>query len=757
MRVRLLVRGVVQGVGFRPFIYRIASTRGLRGYVRNLGDASVEIIVQGSVSHIEAFIKDLKVKKPPLAYIEDIKLEELGDEHTLNDFRIVESSEEKTSASSMIPPDIAICDECVIELMTPHDRRFKYFFITCTNCGPRFTIITKLPYDRINTAMRDFPMCRKCSTEYSNPSDRRFHAQTIACKECGPKVFLMDKNGVIINDEDPIPHASELLEDGMVVAIKGIGGFHIAASSLNSEPLMRLRKYKNRPTKPLAIMAKDIKSVKTFAIVGKEEEEILLSYMRPIVLLKKSHDFYLSPLISPGLNTIGVMLPYSGIHILLFDCLKRENALVMTSANLSGEPIITDNEEAVRKLRGICDYFLVHNRDIISKCDDSVVRITAGKPTLVRRSRGYVPLPIELVHRSTKMVLALGAHLNVTSCILCDNKAFISQHIGDMESLDNYEFLKSSTMHLLSLINVVPEVISCDLHPTMITTVLANKLREKYGIPLIQVQHHYAHIMSLLAESGLEECIGIACDGVGYGDDGKVWGGEVLLCNMEGYKRLGHLMYLPMPGGDLATFYPLRMVAGALYDEPSIEDYLTSNAHYFPGGVDEVSFLFEQLRKKRYNVTSSTGRVFDAVSALLGICYQRSYEGEPAMKLEAVAIRGEDVVDLEPVIKDNVLDTKHLLRMIYEERSKHRLSDLAFTAHKYIARGLAIIAVQEAESRGIKYVGVSGGVAYNEIFTKIIKREVESHGLRFISHEKVPPGDGGISLGQAYAAMFLAE
>ena len=757
MRAEIRVTGIVQGVGFRPFVYRTAVKHNLLGYVRNRGDAGVEIVVEGEKDKIEKFIEDLKVKKPPLAKIHDLIVNFSEEKGEFKEFKILRSSESRELSGSVIPPDIAICDECLKELRDPRDKRYDYFFITCTDCGPRFTVIEQLPYDRPNTTMRDFPMCSFCQREYEDPANRRFHAQTVACPTCGPKAYLTDSKGEEIEVKDPIREAGRLLAEGYIVAIKGYGGFHVATATTLSEPIRRLRRVKHRRQKPFAIMARNLETVKTFAVVGPKEAELLTSYVRPIVLLRKSEDYYLSDLIAPGLHNVGVMLPYSAMHYMLFDEVD-EPAFVMTSANPPNQPIVKDNTEALKRLGKIVDYFLFHNRRIAHRCDDSVARVHKNEHIcLIRRSRGYAPAPVHLKFFSKKCVLGLGGELNVVSCILNGDKAFLSQHIGDVENIETLNFLEEATRHLIRLTNSKIEAVACDLHPKFNTTKLAYKLAEELDCPVMRVQHHHAHVAALMAEHNLDEMVGIACDGYGYGPKGEAWGGEILYCNRESYKRIGHLEEQPMPGGDLATYYPLRMAAGILHKITDISEWLLSKSNFLPHGKTEAELILKQLEKGVKLETSSCGRVLDAISAILGVCYERTYEGEPAMKLESAAIGGKDVLELKPEIRGNIVKTTELVNAVFEALGKFRVTDLAFSAQEYIAKSLAKLAVEKAEELGVKNVGFSGGVAYNEQITATIQRIVEENGLNFVFHKFVPAGDGGTSFGQAVVAGFVTN
>jgi hydrogenase maturation protein HypF len=757
VRVKINVTGIVQGVGFRPFIYRIAVKNGLNGYVRNRGDAGVEILLEGKENSIQNFMKDLRAKKPPLARIHEIITAKLEGREEHEKFTIYKSSDEAELSGSVIPPDIAICDDCLKELRDLKDPRYEYFFITCTNCGPRFTIIEKLPYDRENTTMREFPMCSFCKSEYTNSLNRRFHAQTVACPKCGPKAYLTTCKGELIRNEDPIREAGKLLSEGFILAIKGYGGFHVATSTTKDEPLVRLREVKHRSQKPFAIMARSLEAIETFAELSKKEADILTSYTRPIVLLNKSHSYCLSNLIAPGLHNVGVMLPYTGLHYMLFDRVD-EPAFVMTSANPPNQPIVKDNEEALKILGETVDYFLFHNRKIAHRCDDSVVRMHNKNLVFIRRSRGYAPAPIMLREKAKCCVVGLGGELNNTSCVLLGNKAFISQHIGDVENVETREFLENTTKHLTRLTNSKVEAIACDLHPKFTTTKLAHDLAEENGWRLIQVQHHYAHIAALMVEHDVKEMVGICCDGYGYGVDGGAWGGEILLCTREafGFKRVAHLEKQPLIGGDLATRYPLRMAAGILSKGADMEKWLLQNKQQFPHGEKEIQVILSQLEKGQGIIeTTSCGRVLDAVAAVLGVCYERTYEGEPAMKLESAAIKGKNVLKLNPIIKNNTLDTTQMLLKIFENREKHSMADLAYSAHAYLAEGVATLAIEKALENKVKNIGFSGGTACNQILALIMRKTVEAAGLRFFVHEAVPPGDGGLSFGQAVASGFF--
>ena len=748
-----MVTGIVQGVGFRPFIYRIAKRQELRGFVRNRADAVVEISLEGEKPRIDAFLQSLSQEKPPLARLDSVQVDYSETEVGLVDFTIEKSSQERTKSGSVIPPDIAICDDCLKELRSPGDRRHRYFFITCTNCGPRYTTIVGVPYDRPNTTMHQFPMCPDCRAEYRNPVDRRFHAQTIACPICGPKVMLLDSSGVKIDIDEPIREAGRLLSEGKALALKGNGGFHLAASTLQDTPVERLRRSKERRNKPFAIMARSLESTLTFTEIRSCERELLESYIRPIVLLHKKEPFPLSSLISPGLDSVGVMLPYTGMHYLIFDS-TSDPALIMTSANAPNEPIITDNKKAIQRLGSVVDYFLVHDREIAQRADDSVIRCIGETPTPIRRSRGYAPAPIILSKSTKTRTLALGAELNVTACMILDNKAYLTQHIGDIETIETAKFLENAVSHLQRLIGFEPDALVCDLHPKFTTTKIAERMSKELGVSLRRIQHHHAHAGSLMAEHSVNEIVGIVCDGFGLGYKNEAWGGEVFVCHGAEVRRAAHLEEQPMVGGDLATRYPVRMVAGILRDETTSQDWLKANASHLLHGEAEIPIIMRQLERKDFIWTSSCGRVLDSVAAILGISYERTYEGEPAMKLEAYSRDGTDRLSIKPEIDGEVIKTTNMVRAIYDQRTKIAVPDLAFSAHAYMARALANAAIAIAEEEGIKTVGFSGGVALNEIISLMIAKIVSEAGLRYVSNVAVPPGDGGVSFGQAYLASL---
>ncbi|ODS38201.1 MAG: carbamoyltransferase HypF [Candidatus Altiarchaeales archaeon WOR_SM1_86-2] len=732
---RILISGIVQGVGFRPFIYKLAKKYELGGWVKNLGDAGVEIVIEGKGADIKNFIDSIEAESPPNAEVESLSVEDSGGE--FKGFKIIKSG--GYGSTGVIPADNAICESCLKEIFEQGNRRHHYPFTSCTDCGSRFSTTKKLPYDRQNTSFSRFPMCKKCSHEYDDPADRRFHHQGNVCPECGPRYTSNIKDA-----------ADVIIKNG-VIAIKGLTGIHIACRTTDDDVLKRLRKGLRRPGQPFAIMAQDIEAVEGFADVSKKEREMLVSPQRPIVILNKSGDYWLSEFIAPGLHNVGVMLPYAGIHHLIFE--NIDEPLVMTSANFPGEPMFISNK-AVENLRDIADIFLLHDLGI-QRCDDSIIRFISA-PVFLRRSRGFVPKPIDLPFTSEKVVLAAGAELNTTACLIKKDRAYLTQYIGNTSKFKTLGYLKESIGNLLKITDTNYEkvdVVACDLHPNFNTTRLAEEISGKYNTEIVSVQHHYAHLASLLAEYDQKEIICISVDGVGYGTDGKAWGGEILLGDYKGFKRSGHLKQQRMPGGDLTAVYPLRMLAGILYDSCSSEDlydFLLNFKDKFKHKEKEIEIIVQQL-EKNINVagTTSCGRVLDAISALLGICYERTYEGEPAIKLESKAYYGKPKFEFPIVIKDNILDTTKIIERAAElELKKEKVEDIAASAQSAIAEGLAEIAVRIAKKNNIGIIGLSGGVGYNETIVNVIKKKVEENNLEFLTHSKIPCGDGGISFGQ---------
>jgi hydrogenase maturation protein HypF len=766
-RAFVSISGLVQGIGFRPFVYRIAVGNGLRGYVKNLGDAGVEIDVEGEKSSIDAFLLDLYEKRPPIAVYTRVDVALLDEKAGYSEFNIDMSDLGKRAVKlSIIPPDITVCPDCLEEMLNPRDRHYLYPFTCCAICGPRFTTITDLPYDRERTTMEMFPLCPDCGREFWSPLNRRFNAQTICCPTCGPQMTLYTNDGEVV-EGDPLVNAARLLEEGSIFAIKGIGGIHLAVKATNDDSILTLRERRRKPEKPFALMSENFEAVEGFAHVREKERELLNSYARPIVALTKKDPFPLSRYISPGLNTVGVMLPYSGIHQILFHYL-HEPALVMTSANYPGEPMFTGNDIAFDKLRGVVDYLLLHDRVIHSRCDDSVIRMVDEAPLFLRRSRGYVPMPLDLPYTSSKTVISVGPELTSTAALLKMNRCYLTQHLGDIESPESVAFLEDAIRHIVKVLRGgKADAIACDLHPRFLSRGVAEKLVDENDVNLVEVQHHHAHLASVMADNSLEpdeDAVGIICDGYGYGSDGEAWGGEILKGSYEGFERAGHVEKQPMPGGDLASVRYGRMLQGILYGsvpDEVLRSQLTENhINGFSQGEKEVDIVFRQLQGRIYTPwTTSVGRLLDAVSCLLGVSNLRTYEGEGAMKLEAFAARGSPgAVSLPVEIVDEsgiqMLKTTRMVKGVLDLLGQSSRTDLAFAFQTALSTGLAEMAVKTAQSEGIKTVAFSGGVANNHMITENIRRRIKEYGLRFIRHRRVPTGDGGVSLGQAVVASL---
>ena len=627
---RLKVNGIVQGVGFRPFVFQLAGQYGLKGEVSNTS-SGVSIHIEGPAGQVASFETDLSVKSPPLAYIVEIN-SQTDTVKKYADFTITKSRGESRT-STLISPDVSICDDCLAELLDPADRRYHYPFINCTNCGPRYTIIDDIPYDRPKTSMRKFKMCAACQSEYDDPTDRRFHAQPNACADCGPHVDLYDNRRNSISQKDPIAKATDLLKQGCILAIKGLGGYHLAADAANTDAVMRLRRRKLREEKPFAVMSYDLESIRRYARADAAEEKLLTSIQRPIVLLRKKNPNCISKEVAPKNKYFGVMLPYTPLHYLL---LKHGfAALVMTSGNLSEEPIAIDNDDAFNRLADIADYFLTHDRDIYLRSDDSIVRNIAGAKRFIRRSRGFVPIPIFLKNE-VPPILACGAELKNTICVTRQNKAFLSQHIGDLENLATYEFLKLTAAHLKGILDIHPEIIALDMHPDYLSTQFA---REQAVVPKIQIQHHHAHIVSCMAEHKLAgPVIGLSFDGTGYGTDAAIWGGEILIAEEHDFERAGHLAYVAMPGSNAAIKEPWRMALSYLRDAYGGKFCELKLPLLMEIESDKLTVVSEMVAKGvNAPMTSSLGRLFDGVAAICGIRSRVKFEGQAAMELEMLA------------------------------------------------------------------------------------------------------------------------
>ncbi|WP_048135562.1 carbamoyltransferase HypF [Methanolobus tindarius] len=759
----IIVEGIVQGVGFRPFVYRIAKNHSISGSVKNNG-GRVEIIAEGSCGNIDSFLLDLETENPPVSQIYSIKSKDIAIEGH-NDFTIVKSSTEKTP-NSILVPDIGICKNCTQELGDPENRRHEYPFISCTECGPRYTLTRTLPYDRQSTSMFDFKPCAVCDSEYTSPADRRFHAQTVCCKDCGPELTFTDNAGSMLSKgKEAISDCAKAINEGRILSIKGYGGFHLSCDAFQTEAVKLLRSRIGRPQQPFAIMAKDIQAAREIVHINDKEEKLLLSSKRPVLILDKNKDSnkdsdldYDLEEIAPQLHNIGVMLPYSGIHHMLFKN-TSSNAYIMTSANVPGLPMVIEDEVAIRELGHIADNYLLHNLKIENRIDDSIIRTFKDNHVFIRRSRGYVPEPSELPFEIRPSV-GVGAELSNTLIFASGNKAYISPHIGNTNHYETAMYHAEVFNRFSKLTSIEPESWGCDMHPHFNTTKFA---METGGNNVVPVQHHHAHLVALMADAKLDrdsEIIGIALDGVGYGSDGTVWGGEILQANYTEHSRQGHLKAHAMPGGDLCSYYPERMVISMLKGLAD-DDELFSLPFELKHGKMELKMVREQL-EKNINVvmSSSSGRVLDAATALLGICKYRSYQGEPAMKLESYARKAtEKSLELSVTIKDNVFDTGMLLFELYNKLNENEYSipELAWAYEDAFARGVSEMAVRAAKRTGIDVVGLTGGVAYNEHISYRIRDIIKENDLKFISHSKVPCGDAGISLGQAIVASLKSD
>ena len=728
------VYGIVQGVGFRPYVWRLATSLRLVGCVKNKG-SYVEILFDGAPSDVAGFMDRFPADIPPNARIDRIDHEEVpGDAGTM--FSIAPSDSSSSSYPSGIPPDLAICDACRKDLLSPSNRRHRYPFTNCTDCGPRFTIISGTPYDRSYTTMSVFSMCPSCRGEYESPADRRYHAEPIACGACGPE-YTLSEGGSALSGEEAIRETAALLNAGSPVAIKGYGGFHLACNACDDRAVLRLRRLLGRPFQPFALMARDLASARKDLDIGSGEATLLTSPMAPIVVVPRAGGCTLPEAIAPGLDTLGVMLPYAPLHELLFSELPTP-FLVMTSANFPGNPMILSSGDVLRHLPGI-PAILDHNLVIKNRCDDSVIR--DGK--FIRRSRGVVPGSLTIPSRSC--FAALGAELNNVMAVSSQGECMPTQHIGDTSNWDALEFGLSALSHVIRLKGLTRdalEFLCCDLHPSYNTSIIAQEWASELSIPLYRIQHHEAHAFAICGEYGLEEALCIAADGLGYGVDGNTWGGEVLhaTCVPSETKRLGHQEYLLMPGGDAATSHPLRIVLPLLES-----DGLRRLAPLFEGGMEEIEAIRAGALAMPYR-SSSCGRVLDAASALLGLSLQRTYEGEGAMRLESCATGGSDLFIPIETEGGSIL-TGDLIRRFAALVGRESPRDLAMSVHCSLARGYLEL-LSECEDLHIP-VGFSGGVAINAILSKKLKCGVEGRGLRFLEHRLVPPGDGGISYGQS--------
>ena len=763
-----MVSGVVQGVWFRPFVYRLALEEGVAGFVGN-DTGGVTIEIEGVEGHVNAFLARLQTETPPLARIDAIMVRELEATWETG-FRIV-ASEVLGRVSTGIPADAATCPDCLRELLDPKDRRYRYPFLNCTNCGPRFTITRRIPYDRPQTSMAKFPMCPECQREYDDPLNRRFHAQPNACWVCGPRVWMTGADGVeIAAADDAVAACIDRLIAGQIMAIKGIGGFHLSVDATNLAAVMRLRERKRRYGKPLAVMVRDLEAARQVCVMTAEEEALLTTPARPIVLARRRAGCGIAEGVAPGIPWLGVYLPYAPLQHLLFAD-ARVRALVMTSANLSEEPIAIDNEEARKRLGGIADAFLMHDREILQRCDDSVAAVVDGAPQLVRRARGFVPMGVELPqgpNLEAPPLLAVGGHLKNVFTLARGRFAYQSQHLGDLENLMGLEFFRESLDHLMRTFEIEPMAVVHDMHPGYLSTTWAREWAQERGLRLIAVQHHHAHIAGCMAEHGLTgKVIGLALDGTGYGSDGKIWGGEVLIANLASFERFAHLDYVPMPGGEAAIKEPWRMALGHL----SAAGFDNQGQHFLAGtgATEQEGRIVRRMLQRRINspMTSSLGRLFDAVAAIVLGRRVVDYEAQAAIELEGLAedepdepapecyhlkLIGGDWSKREPAILTVKTMWGALMQDLLQGAAKPRI---AARFHAGMAGGFVNSAVLARAATGINQVALSGGCMHNRRLARLLRSVLETEGFEVFQHKDVSPGDGGLSYGQAAVAAAI--
>ena len=766
---RIRVYGIVQGVGFRPTVSRHAVSNGVHGNVCNKGPY-VEIYAQGSGAQVDGFLKDLEERPPKRAAILKINTEDIpaGNAPQFGAFDIIES--EKTKGEIFVSPDIAICDECKEEMYNPKDRRYLHPFINCTCCGPRMTILDSLPYDRERTSMKEFPMCPDCAEEYDDPETRRYDAQPVCCNACGPEVYLIGRTE---RGRDAITYTRQVIHDGGIVAIKGIGGFHLCCDATNDEAVSRLRMLKHRPAKPFAVMAKDENVVKRECSVTQEQEQILTGHQKPILLLDRRSNGEqtekLAPSVAPGNPKVGVMLPYAPVQLLLFqydDGIKMPDLLVMTSGNTSGAPICRDDEEAITELSHLCDAILSHNRKIRIRADDTVMDFYKNEPYMIRRSRGYAPLPFMTSTDWKGQVLAVGGELKNTFCIGVDSRFYPSPYVGDLEDLRTVKALQETIHRFQTLLEVEPQVVICDLHPKYNSTVVAESL----SYPVIQVQHHYAHVLSCMTENDCQEpVIGVSFDGTGYGTDGTIWGGEILLADYQDFTRFGSITPFLQIGGDASAKEGWRIAVSMIYG-------YTKDREKAWEIIEKLGLCSEQESKVQFTMadrkinavmSTSAGRLFDAVSAILGIRRQSSFEGEASTALQFAAeefgqkgkLNGNEIWDnVQPVISELeercLLNTEALVKQIIEAKLQGIDSgELAYLFHQTLAEQIVAVCIEARKSSGRNKTALSGGVFQNRLLLRLTEERLGQEGFEVLRHHMIPPNDGGIAIGQAAYGM----
>jgi len=755
VRKEIQVSGIVQGVGFRPYVYRLATDRNLGGNISNT-PAGVTIEIQGPLDLVEEFVSRLPREAPALAQISFLLVRDVPckpEEH----FKIL-SSHTGEHASALISPDVAVCDDCLRELFDPSDRRYRYPFINCTNCGPRFTIMRGVPYDRPRTSMSAFEMCDACRAEYLDSQNRRFHAQPNACWNCGPQLEFWDADGRAMKVPNPIELTVERLRSGQIVAVKGLGGFHFAVDAMNPAAVNRLRERKRRIEKPFAVMARDLQTAARLCGIDADARKLLTSRQRPIVLLPKLEGAPIAEAVAPNQRDIGLFLPYTPLHHLLFAA-GEFAALVMTSGNLSEEPIAIGNREAVDRLGGVADFFLVHDREILLRCDDSVVRHSAGSVRQIRRSRSYAPAPVQL-HKKLPPILGVGGELKNAICFARGSQAFLSQHIGDLENIESFDFFCQAVRYHSALLEIEPEIIAHDLHPDYRSTKWA--LAQK-GVRLVGVQHHHAHIAACMAENRIDgRVIGLSLDGTGYGADGHIWGGEAFFATYAGFERAAQLAYVPLPGGAAAIREPWRMAVSYLAQSFG-ENFLNLNIPFVRGLERAKAELILRMITQQVNcpLASSCGRLFDAVAALIGIRQKVSYEAQGAMELEMSARTSSDTGSYPfSIRRENgrwQIDATPLFAAIVEDLSRKVPAEtISRRFHKGLVEMLVRLACSLRQESSLNRICLSGGTFNNLIVFESLTRKLESNGFEVFSHSRVPTGDGGLSLGQVLVAAHTA-
>ncbi len=737
------ITGIVQGVGFRPFVYNLAIKHNMKGWVNN-DDRGVNILLNCKEQEAQNFINELQENPPVLAKINSINIEKITEIKECKSFEIKQSSN-SNNKSTIISPDMSICNDCIEDINDMSNFRYNYSLTNCTNCGPRYSIIKTVPYDRVNTSMSSFMLCENCAKEYNNPTNRRYHAQPVSCEVCGPNVTLYNKYSEILESNiNAVEKAADLINKGFILAIKGMGGFHLVCDASNDKVVSQLRINKNRPNKPYAVMFKDINSIKTYTKINLKEEETLCSKEKPIVLVKKKDDFSLSKLIAPNINQIGCFIAYTPLHHLLFRYLK--NPILATSANLKDEPIIRSKDEVLNKLSLVVDYILDFNRDILNACDDSVIQIVENCNIKLRNARGYAPTSLKLEKTTNKKILALGANQKSTISLAFENNLILSPYIGDLNSIESVEYFERTIETFKRFYDFEPDIIVCDKHPNYESTKFAFKLKEiNPNIELVQVQHHYAHILSTMAEYNLQkDVLGIAFDGTGYGDDGNIWGGEIFIANTKEYKRVNHIAYFKLLGGEMAVKEPKRVALSLLFDNFGLEDILVMDLACVKAFKTNEIKMLHTMWQKGLNApyTSSVGRLFDAIASFADILHTQSYEGETGLLIEqnydssineyySYKITNEQI-DLSSMIKEIILDL-----------------DKKLICSKFINTMVQII-LDLADTYENLPVVLSGGVFQNKILLQILIGKFQKQGREFYFNIDIPANDGGLSIGQIY-------